>query len=352
MSPKGRQRTGAITLREIAEEVGVSTAAVSKVLHGRGGNVRVSDATAVAIRDAAQRLRYTPNALARSLRMNRTFTVGLVFENFGEIAAGPLYYVHMLDGVASELFRNHYRLTILSEIDHGRAVETVCDGRLDGLIWCKMPEQAEVQQAVMSGKIPCVALNVPPPKESLGIVYVSCDNEGGSRLVADHLVGLGHRRIAFVLEKGEESTPDARARLAGFRTHLAAHGIDLLEEDVITFSNTAAEFRSWSAARTGHTALYAWNERMAAEILHRSHECGVRVPQELSVVGFDSTQFCETTIPRLTAVRQPIKPMAQEAARILLDLIEGCAPSTYSSRFPCVLDVRDSTAVASAAGIR
>src|ERR1700683_482595 len=114
----GNNGTNATTLREVALEAGVSVPAVSKVLHGRGDSIRVSEEKAEAIRAAAERLKYTPNALARSLRCSRSPNVGLVFEHFGHIAAGPLYYVHLLDGIASELFKYHYRLTILPEVPH------------------------------------------------------------------------------------------------------------------------------------------------------------------------------------------------------------------------------------------
>ncbi len=331
------------TIKEIAKEAGVSISLVSKVLHGRGGNVvRVSNETAQMVRETAQRLNYVPNGLARSLRMNRAENIGLIFENFGQISAGPLFYVDLLDGVAQELFAQHYRLTILPEVDPANP-STIADGRLDGVIWCKMPSSEDFVQRIAKFPIPIVALNAPPPDHDLGVVFVSCDNRKGADLVVDHLVSLGHKHIAFVMEKNEEFTPDAQARLQGFREACLHRGISCCEEDFFTWVADAREFPAWYG-KTPHTAIFAWNEGIGAAILRQAKRAHISVPNEISVIGFDSTRFCETTRPRLTAIRQPIRDMATFAAKTLIDEIEGNQPLVHDITFPCSIDIRDSTA--------
>jgi len=333
-------------MKEVAAHAGVSIAAVSKVLHGRGANVRVSDATAEAIRRSALELNYTPNLLARSLRMSRTHTVGLVFENFGEIAAGPLYYVHLLDGVASVLFRHHYRLTILSEVLPNEVPNLVGGGQMDGLIWCKLPDDQDLLDVLAGASIPIVALNSPSPMVETAVPYICCDNEGGSMLVAQHLASLGHKRIAFAKEIGEENTPDALSRLKGFRAAIRALGLPFEDDDAVTWHRESFEVVDWLRDNPEYTAIFAWNERLGAEILKRCFENGIPVPERLSVVGFDSTQYCETTQPRLTAVCQPIHDMAATAAKTLLSMIDGESPRDACRQFACTLDVRDSTDIA------
>lgn len=330
------------TLRDVAEAAGVSITSVSKVLHGRGKSVRVSDETARAIREAARRLQYTPNELARTLRTGKTRTIGLLFENFGSIGAGPLYYVELLDGVAKALFRHHYRLTIIPEVGDDDAVCSLADGRLDGVIWCKMPHEERHWEFAERCPIPVVAMNTPPPDSPHDMVYFSCDNQGGAALVVNHLAELGHRRIAFALEKGEEKTPDAQARLAGFLATCRSIGLPTSLDDVFVWSPDAREMPRWYA-NTDYTAVFAWNEMVAAEVLRQAARCGVRVPQDLSVVGFDSTRFCDTTSPRLTAVRQPITQMAEAAAGMLLRMVGNRQPEKLAHVFPCTFDVRDST---------
>lgn len=334
----------AITIREVAKQAGVSTAAVSKVLHGRGDSVRVSEEKAAVIRRIAKDLQYRPNALARQLRSSRTHTVGLIFENFNGIADGPLYYMHLLDGAGRVLFPNHYRITILPELDHHNVLGSLGDGQLEGVIWCKLARDREVNRLIHECPIPIVAMNTPPPAEVTDAVFVSCDNEGGIELAVDHLWSLGHRRILFVREGEEVPTPDCIARSKGFADAMRRRGVSDPEAKIATWDWNFDHMFDWAKSPNRDTAILCWSERAGAQILKRAAELGIRVPEELSVVGFDSTNYCETTKPRLTAVRQPIAEMASHASRTLLSMIAGHSPQQLSYTFPCTLDVRDSTA--------
>ncbi len=330
------------TIRDIAKVAGVSVASVSKVLHGGGGTIRVSAEKAEYIKSIAREMQYVPNVVARTLRSGRSNTIGLVFEQFGSISAGPLYYVYLLDAIASVLFERHYRLTILPEIDSEKP-ESLSDGRLDGLIWCKLDRNGGIVNLIERDSLPVVALNSSTLGADTRLINFHCDNEGGIRLILDHLVELGHTKILFVMETGEVSTPDAVVRRDAFYRIAKEKGLHLGEEDVVQWSRTAIEFPAWWALQTGHTALVAWNEGVAGSILQVARRNGVKVPTDLSVVGFDSTAYCDTTTPRLTAARQPIREMAIAAATTLVDLVEGRAPTHLRRVFPCTLDVRGST---------
>lgn len=333
-----------VTIKEVAKAAGVSSAAVSRVLHGRGGNIRVSEARAEQIRKAAADLQYVPNALARSLRINRTHTIGLLFENFSGIASGPLYIVSLLDGVARTIFPRHYRLTILSEFDHDNVFGSLGDGRLDGVIWCKMARDSRVLDQIRACPIPIVAMNGIGGDD--GAPYVAPDNRQGIELALDHLAELGHTRLLFVNEEEEDDAPDRIERREAFLDGTKRRG---LCGETVSWSWSLKEFADYRRAGGDHTAILGWSERCAAGILTQAAAFGLSVPEELSVVGFDSTAFCETTQPRLTAIRQPIHEMASCAAATLIDLIEGNAsdgsvPPPSSTLFPCTLDVRSSTA--------
>lgn len=338
-----RPKTTGTTLRMVAEAAGVSVAAVSKVLHGKGKNVRVSEVTAETIRNAAEQLRYHPNVLARSLRTSRTQTVGLVWEHMQSIADGPQYYVHLLDGVSSTVFSRHYRLTILPELPKANPVRALCDGRLDGLIWCKMPDCSELREELHHVPLKVVALNSPPSTEPGAYPSVSCDNEHGARLVVDHLADLGHRHILMAFDEGWESAPDAHARLRGFRAALAERGLPFDERSTVVWSKKQPAVREWLATRPPHTAIFGWHEAIAGSVVAALTEAGVRVPEQMSVVGFDSTLYCDSIQPRLTAVRQPVREMAALAAETLLNLIEGGDAAFRDHVYPCTLDVRAST---------
>ena len=332
----------AVTLKEVALEAGVSIPAVSKVLHGRGDTIRVSPEKAGKIREAAARLKYTPNALARSLRSSRSHNVGLVFEHFGRLSAGPQYYVHLLDGIATELFKSHYRLTSLPEVPHSQVGTILQDGRLDGVIWCKLSDDPGLVSELSSCTFPIVALNSPFASTS-DLCFISCDNQGGVLLAVDHLIALGHQRILFVMEEEETETPDALARLEGMKAAMKLRGLRFTEDDIVCWDLGASGFEDWYARETEHTAVIAWNEGVAGGIIDQARLLKVRIPDQLSVVGFDSTPYCDSTVPKLSAVCQPILKMAQAATRHLLDLIEGNSTSTESIKFPCTFDAREST---------
>ena len=338
------KRTSPPTLKEVASASGVSLSSVWKVLHGKGDSIRVSETTAAHIREVAKRLQYRPNALARSLRTSRTDVVGLVYESFGDIATGPLYQVLLLDGISAELFENHFRLMILPDVSYDRVNQTLMDGRVDGVIWCKIPEEPRLHKALAEWSFPIVVINAPAYPDSPLPCFVTCDNEGGIDLAVEHLYGLGHQRILFGLEEPEKNTPDSQERLAGMWKAMQTRGLPFSEEDVLTFDAKGDNFAPWWQSKPPHTAIIAWDEGMAGKILRQAHDLGVRVPGELSVVGFDSTIYCEGTTPKLTAVCQPIKDMAREAARLLMRLICGENLPERSVRYPCTFDVRESTA--------
>lgn len=340
----GNRGIMSVTIRDIAKEAGVSVAAVSRVLHGSGGTIRVSEQRAKHIQEVAARLNYVPNVVARNLRKGTSQNIGLVFENFGSISSGPLYYAYLFDGIASVLFANHYRLTILPEIDHKNVQGELSNGQLDGVIWCKFVEDPKVTRIIEKARIPVVTLNSPlsdGPKNSCSI---QCDNESGMEQVVDHLYRLGHRKIGFVREQREEDTPDLIARLSGFRHSMLKRNLAFSDHDIFTWQFEATEFPTWWAKNRDYTALAVWNEGQASRILRRALDAGVDVPGQLSVVGFDSTDFCDSTVPPLTAVNQPIREMAQFAAKTLLSIISGEQPESQSVIFPCTLDVRGSTA--------
>lgn len=330
------------TLKEVAEAAGVSVTAASKVLSGGQASVRVSEQTAAHVRAVAASMKYVPNAHARSLRTRKSDTIGLIFENIGHLADGSLFNAMMLDTIGKEIFRRHYRLTIFSQIDRHHSVPSLQDGRLDGLIWCKLSGAPSQLNELKALNLPFVALCSPPPEWNHPFPFISCDNVGGAGLVVDRMVELGHRRILFLLEDGEATTPDAQSRVSGFVQACEAHGIEVSEGDIRIWSFDGEEFPEWWASKPPHTAVFAWNDNLANSVLERAAQCGVAVPEELSVVGFDSTRFCETTTPKLTSVRQPIREMAHAATDYLFQLLDGETPDLSDMVFPCALDERES----------
>jgi DNA-binding LacI/PurR family transcriptional regulator len=334
----------AVTIKEVATAAGVSPGAVSKVLHGGGSSIRVGVERARRIREVAERLNYVPNAVARNLRSRRTRTVGVLFENLHDFADGPLYSVYLLDGLAKAVFPHHYRLTILPELDHDDVLGSLADGQIDGVIWCKLARDETTLKLINECPIPIVALNAGNPGLESKAVYIGSDNEGGMELAVDHLVGLGHSSIAFLCEAPEQFAPDSEARREGFAARMATHDLAPRPEQYLTWSWNLDEFSEWWADDPDISAIVCWSERCAGQLLERALEAGVTVPRELSVVGFDSTPYCDAVTPRLTSVRQPIREMAKLAGETLLSMLRGESVDSPIVVLPCEFDVRDSTA--------
>jgi LacI family transcriptional regulator len=336
-----QRRNTSITLKQVAQHAGVSVSAVSAVLNNKVSSIRVSDETASQIRKAALELNYIPNGIAQSLRTNRTNNVGLVFENFGDITDGQ-FYVELLNGVVQELFKNKYRLTILPEVDRSNPLKSLGNGILDGIIWCKLPQSPEVIEILQKASMPFVALHARPSLGHEAAAYITSDNYGGARLAVQHLHELGHKHILFVLEEFEVDVPDAQARLSGFIDACTEFGIPCEEGDIRTWSREFNEFNDYLSSKPPHTAIICWNERTAALLLDLAIPAGINVPNDLSVIGFDSTSYSERTTPRLTCVHQPIGEMGATAARTLLDHLNGIE-TLQDHDFKTHLDIRDST---------
>jgi LacI family transcriptional regulator len=332
------------TIRDIAEAAGVSAMAVSAVLNGTGKNVKVSAEKADLIRRIALELRYRPNHLARSFRSQRTNMVAVVFQHLDRLGEEKPYYPQLLNGVMAALFPVDCSLALCPKLILGSDTGSISDGRFDGVLWCRPDIDAISVEAIQSSSVPVVMMHAPPGSIP-GIPTFCVDNDSAMRAVVKHLKGLGHQRLAFVIDPVNEHTMEGCARRDAFLTASLASGLapDVLvwdEEcrDAATYKNNAA-----------HTALVCFSDTLAGRVLAACQRDGVSVPNDVSVVGFDSSSFCEGTKPRLTSVNQPVEWMAFQATTHLLDLIrerlEGTPSApTVSSIYDCGLDVRDSTA--------
>lgn len=333
------------TLRDVAEAAGVSAMSVSAVLNGTGRNVKVSPEKAELIRRIAIELRYQPNQMARSLRNKRTGMVSVVFQHLDRLGEGNPYYPQLLNGVMAALFPAEYTLALCPRLMQRGNEGSISDGRFDGVLWCR-PDFTEASlEVIQNSSVPVVMVHAPPGTVP-GVPTFCADNEGAMRIVIKHLATLGHRLVAYVIDPISEHTVEGRVRRDAFLSAAFAVGI---APDVMVWDDQCLEIANYTGPNAPHTAIVCFSDTMAGQILTACKQFGVSVPRDLSVVGFDSSQFCEGTKPRLTSVNQPVERMAFAATSHLLTLIretsEGSAPSpTVSSIYDCGLDIRESTA--------
>jgi LacI family transcriptional regulator len=225
------------------------------------------------------------------------------------------------------------------------ASDSLGDGRFDGLIWCKFVSNPENLQALETATVPIVILHAPPPAVNATAAYVSCDNEQGLRLAVDHLIGLGHRKIAFAYTTDNERNDETQSRMRGFQAAMIANGLACdPSRDLLAWNDSCDDLAEWAQNDDRHTAIVCWSESQAVNLLARAKDTGLSVPDDLSVVGFDSTAICDTTTPPLTAIRQPIEEMASQATKLLISSIEAQTSTSQHFIYPCALDIRGSTA--------
>ena len=331
------------TLRDVAKLAGVSPMAVSKVLHGRGANVRVSDETGARIRAAAVELAYSPNRVARSLQRGRTRTIGLVFETIGPFGTGSRYFGLLLDGIAQTLFGAGYALTLCPMLASG-PISQYADGRFDAVIWARYDSNESLFEEIASLEVPVAMLHV--PREALGdrgITGVTSDPRPGMEAAVAHLASLGHRQVVWFREEGHEENRETIERFAALRDAAARLGMDAVE-GVFNQLIPQETMEAWLRAHPSCGACVLRSESYAPALYAAARESGRRVPEDLSVIGFDSTEFCEALNPALTAISQPVQAMGARAASEILAVIEGRAARGGHFVLPCGFDVRASTA--------
>jgi len=304
------------TMEDVAAEAGVSRALVSLVMRK---SQKVSDPRRRAVLAAAQKLGYRPNISARNLASDRTNTIGILINDLHN----P-YFVEVLDGMEPACTAAGYRLLIASgwgrpSSEH-TAVESLLEYRVDGLILAgpRLSSKAIVE-AAESAPVVIVGRSV-----RSGQVDSINNNEAiGSRLVVDYLVGLGHTRIAH-LHGGNGA--GASARRAGYEAAMRAHRLGA-QIDVVQGNFT--EVSGADAARTilGRaempTAVFAANDLMAAGALDTFEEGGLRIPADISLVGYDNTALASMPHMSLSTVHQSRVEMGQLAVEALLERIDG-----------------------------
>ncbi len=333
------------TIRDVAEAAGVSAMTVSAVVNGTGKNVKVSAEKAALIRKIAAELKYRPNRLARSLRNSRTNMIGVVFQHFDRLGEEKPYYPQLLNGVMAALFPANCTLALCPSLILGNDAGSISDGRFDGVLWCRPDLDEDSVEAIKTSNVPVVMMHAPAGSIA-GIPTFCADNHGAMKLVVNHLKELGHRRIAYVIDPVNQHTAEGTARRDAFLTAALSSG---LAPDSLVWDEDCPDISEYKTSARPHTALVCFSDTLAGRVLAACDRESVSIPGDVSVIGFDSSSFCEGTKPRLTSVNQPVENMAHAATLYLLSLIrdkaeESSSEPTVSFVYECGLDVRDSTA--------
>lgn len=341
-----------VTLKDVALLANVTPPVVSRVLHNKSTSVRVSAATAERVRQAAEQLGYRVNVMARNFRARQTKTIGVLNGQGLErpvFAKGPRYFATLMDGIVEGAFRHGFSVTLCPQLLGEHPEEGISDGRFDGLIWYSIESSPETIEVLQRCSVPLVIVHAHAPAFIDLYPTVICNNRQGVGLAIDHLIELGHQKIGFAIE-GDAMNVESMERLEGYKLHMARHGLQVLEEDVIDVYRDRKRLHSYLAGEPLHTAVIVHADGLASEFILTAPEYGVRIPDDLSIVGFDSTGFCDELRPSLTSISQPLFDIGWRAAEQLMRCIGGEACDPLELVLPCGLDVRGSTTSATQKG--
>jgi len=329
------------TMRDVAKRARVSVSTVSHVLNGTR---RVSGETQEAVLAAIGELGYQPNLLAKSLKTSRTFTVGLLISDIQNS-----FFTSVVRGVEDVALSRGYHLFLCNTDEDARRedeyLRELAKKRVDGLIVASAAPRHDGAGRLKDVNVPFVLMD--REVEGVEADVVRLDNRMGTRLVADHLVGLGHERIGMV--SGPLNKASGHERYRGLGDALADLGLGM-DDSVVRFGDFRTESGRRGAAELLRmpdppTAIVAANNKMTLGALLAVREAGVRIPDEVSVVGFDDMEWAPLADPPLTTLAQPAYEMGVEAIELLLGRIEdGPAEEPERILLKPRLIVRESTA--------
>jgi LacI family transcriptional regulator len=335
----------AVTLRDVAAKAGVSPVVVSRVLHNKATAIRVSDATAERVRQAAVDLGYRVNVWARNFRVQQTMQIGILHGiGFGRprFDAGSRYFSALMDGIVEGAFKHGYSITLCPRLLSRSPEDAMTDGRFDGLVWYSNVPSEENRKMLLSCSVPLVVIHARGSEVENKFPTVICDNDQGIRLAIEHLAGLGHRRIGFATES-RLATAESFARYEAYRQTMSSMSVRTIEDDLIEVRESDARVDGYLSEGPVHSALVCNNDGVAARFIKRAPEHGIRIPEQLSVVGFDSTSYCDELRPGLTSVSQPLFSMGESAIHQLVKVINDDWSGPLEVVLPCGLDIRGST---------
>ena len=315
-----------VSIQDIALAAGVSHSTVSRALHN---SELISPEVRQRIQQLAQAMGYTPNAVAQSLKGQRTNSVGLVITSIADPFVGRV--VRGIEEVAQAANVSVFLSVSYNDPEREmKAIETFHRRRVDGVISATAQIQGPYVERLAQIGMPTVMINWQPDSDADQLLSVDADDYGGARQAVEHLLALGHRRIGYLGVANRMHS--SQRRLAGYRDTLTETGIRvdetwirIVQARVGSDANDVAEGQALlpGLLQTGVTAVFCYNDMIAVGVLMACRELGLAVPAQLSVVGYDDVDLASYVTPPLTTIHQPKLRLGEIAMQMLLDVLEG-----------------------------
>lgn len=330
------------TMRDVAKLAGVSSSTVSHVINETRF---VNPETRERVLQAMAELNYQPNRLARSLRNRQTHTFGVLLPN----SANP-FFAEVLLGVEAACFDHGYNIILGNANDDPERelfyLDVLLSKQVDGIFLVSTGAYHEALEMLTRHNAPVVMVDRSPGTRQFDTVFAN--NEGGGIIATQYLLDLGHRRIGCIT--GPSMLTPSADRVTGYRQALESAGLTVDEELII-----AGDFQHESGYHAGQqllglpdppTAIFACNDLMAVGVLYAAYEGGLRIPTDISVIGFDDVPLASYTVPRLTTIYQPSQEIGRVAVELLIQRLQDRDAATRHEQLPASLVERDSCGVA------
>ncbi len=331
-----------VTIKEVANEAGVSVTTVSFVLNGKAESV--PDATKERIRRVVERLRYTPNRAARSLVMGRTNMIGIIVPSVTNF-----FFAELVRLLQKKFAEQGYDIILSNNEESAdndlKYVDLLSGRNIDGLIFTPgaeslLPDKANVLKERLDRiTVPFLFLD----RYIKGYPHIAIDNRAGGYRLAEYLLGRGHTKIGVVT--GPMVLNSSYNRLKGFREKLNEAGVALSSEYIYEgqYDIETGERATERFLQTNATAIFAFSDMQAYGIYKKLKQLGKRVPEDISVVGFDDNVYSSLLDKPLTTMRQPLEALASDTVKAMLDMIDG-KEFEMTCKLPAKLIERESVA--------
>ncbi len=329
-----RPNIGAPTIADVARDAGFSPMTVSRVINGEK-NVRES--TRVAIQEAVTRLNYTPNLAARTLAGYDPIRIAMLYGN-----PSAAYLSRLLVGSLEQARKSHVQL-IIEQCDADQDITEVfgnlVDSGVDGIIVSPpLCDSEHMRDLMEKSNVACVVVANWSPPGNMSVVHM--DDVAAAETMTKHLISLGHRRIGFI--KGNPDHKASMQRLSGYELAMRDAGISIASELIVegqfTYRSGLAAAEHLLTLSVPPTAIFASNDDMAAAAITVAHRRHMDVPRDISICGFDDTDFALSIWPELTTIHQPIAEMSRSAVEMLVDRIRDRRAGGISKRTVRLLD--------------
>ncbi|MDR7071834.1 LacI family DNA-binding transcriptional regulator [Fictibacillus barbaricus] len=327
------------TIKDVAKYANVSIATVSRIVNGLPG---YTEDTKKKVQEAIEALGYQPNAIARGLINKRTQTIGVLFPEVSGMLSSEV-----LEGVENAAHDGGFSVIVCNTTSSGKRtvkyLRLLQEKRVDGIIFASENVKEEYYKIFQEMQVPVVLVST---ASQFNLPFVRVDDYEGAFRATEYLIQKGHKQIGMI--GGSFEDPIAGVpRMKGFQDALEKHGLDFTDQQMT--SNEGYRFQNGKESLPLlldklplMTAVFAASDEMAIGAMAAAHQLGIRVPEELSIIGYDNLKIAEMCYPALTTVSQPLKEMGQSAGEILVKLIKGKEKEAESRYMPFTIVERQS----------